>query len=65
MQEPFSTTALEEALEVEGAREVLESFLDDTAGVVDRIGDRPVLPMEMGNFEAYRQDHLRESYNTR
>jgi len=37
--DPFSTTALEEALEVDGAREILESFLDDTNGVVDRIGD--------------------------
>ena len=37
MQDPFSTTALEEALEVDGAREVLESFLDDTNGVIERI----------------------------
>jgi HPt (histidine-containing phosphotransfer) domain-containing protein len=42
VQEPFSTTALEEALDVEGAREVLESFLDDTNGVVDRIADSVV-----------------------
>jgi HPt (histidine-containing phosphotransfer) domain-containing protein len=39
VQDPFSATALEEALEVEGAREVLESFLDDTNGVIDRIAD--------------------------
>jgi HPt (histidine-containing phosphotransfer) domain-containing protein len=37
--QPFSTTALEEALDVEGAREILESFLEDTNGVVDRIED--------------------------
>ena len=39
MQEPFSTTALEEALDADGAREVLESFLEDTTGVVDRIAE--------------------------
>jgi HPt (histidine-containing phosphotransfer) domain-containing protein len=39
VQEPFSTIALEEALDVEGAREVLESFLEDTSGVTDRIAD--------------------------
>jgi HPt (histidine-containing phosphotransfer) domain-containing protein len=39
VQDPFSTAALEEALEVDGAREILESFLQDTAGVVDRIAD--------------------------
>jgi HPt (histidine-containing phosphotransfer) domain-containing protein len=37
--DPFSTTALEEALEVDGAREILESFLEDTEGVVDRISN--------------------------
>jgi HPt (histidine-containing phosphotransfer) domain-containing protein len=39
VQEPFSTTALEEALDADGAREVLESFLEDTTGVVDRIAE--------------------------
>lgn len=37
MQEPFSTTALEEALEVDGTREILESFLEDTNGVLEKI----------------------------
>lgn len=39
MQEPFSTTALEKALEIEGAREILRSFLEDTNGVADRIAN--------------------------
>lgn len=37
MQQPFSTSALEEALELEGAQEIVRSFLDDSSDLVQII----------------------------
>jgi HPt (histidine-containing phosphotransfer) domain-containing protein len=37
VKEPFSISALEEALGVDGAQEIIESFLEDSSGLLNMI----------------------------